>query len=207
MDVDVSKMIIEMLMALPCLIVSLLLWWKIFRRRGTEKIEKTKLNLKELKEAFMIKNIRNKVLDWLKSLKLWKWTAAFIAVVIYLAVGIMYKGNNDITLIAFILCFLLIMFLSGIYSTEDLENSLLMIAAGMLGSRHGIFFKGFNAFYPLCSFIIAVILFLPGEIKTISLEGKNRIKKEKTTLKHERVVYYLSTGFLITSILYFLTSF
>lgn len=206
-DVDWQKMFIEMLLALPCLAASILLWWKVLKHRDKEKIIIERLSVKKLATMFKPKNIKENIINWWKNLSYWKWITGIAGILIYILVGIVVKGNADSYALIGLGLFLIIMFLFGIYSTEDVENTLLMAVAGLLGSRHGQFFTGFNVFYPFCSFIIAIILFVPGELRKRAIEKKNKLTKTEETITHDRMVYYLSTGFFITSILYFLTSF
>lgn len=206
-DVNWGQMFVEMLMALPCLIGSLLLWWKILKRRDRNQVVLERLSFKKIGKMFSPKNIKSRITDWFKSLAYWKWIAGAAAITAYIIIGIVLKGNNDAYVLMFLGGFLLVMFVSGIYSTEDVENTLLMILVGLLGSRHGEFFREFNIFYPICSFIVAAALFAPGELRKRAVEKGNKLKNRTDIVTHDRLVYYLSSGFFVTSIIYFLTSF
>ena len=47
-DVNWGQMLVEMLMALPCLIGSLLLWWKILKRRDRNQVVLERLSFKKI---------------------------------------------------------------------------------------------------------------------------------------------------------------
>lgn len=206
-DVIWQDMFIEMLKALPCFILSMLLWWKVLKARSTKKIVKKRMDVERLKEILLPINIKKRAIHTINSLSLWKWATALIIIGLYIIIGTFIKGNNDLYTIGIFFLFLFIAFISGIYSTEDIENTLLITAVGLLGSRHGAFFNGFNVFYPIGSLIIATAIFLPGEIKAAGLEKKNKLHNKTEVIEHNRIAYFLSKGFFITSILYFLTSF
>ncbi len=206
-DVDWQVLFWEMVKALPCLIVSLLLWWKILRNTDCRKVNRKKLNRKELKEDLKWEKIRKRIRKVISGLTLWKWCVGTIGFGLYLIIGIGILGNKDLPMIGTLGIFLLLLCLAGVCKIGDLENILLITIAGMLGCRHGSYFTGFNVFYPTCSLIIAVLLFLPGEMRALGIEKRNRIRNIAENVPHDRMVYFLSTGFLITSILYFLTSF
>ncbi len=206
-DVNWNIMFIEMLKALPCFIASLLFWWIVLKKRDREKVFRKKISFKLIKDSLSIKKIKDKIVVTIKSLSPWKWIVTAVITAAYLVIGILIKGNNDLSLMGLFLVFLFMTVIAGMYSAEDFENIILIAAIGLLGSRHGSYFSGFNAFYPIGSLVIAIAIFLPGEIKTLGKEKSLKIQKKEEEIGHNKAVYFLPTGFLITSILYFLTSF
>ena len=206
-DVDMHKMIIEMLLALPCFIASLLTWFFILRKTNNEKIVKQKVVLKETLNEIKPTNIKENIKSLMSRLCLWKWGVFLGTTVLYIVVNLIRQTPISFTAINVFLFFTAVMVLFKIFNLNDLENFLLICATGLIGSRHGIFFRGYNLYYPIGTYCIACIVFFPGEIRAFFKERSNAIKKNGKTVGHDRVAYYFSTGYLIMSVLYFLTGF
>ena len=211
-DVNIWEMMKDMFFALPCFLMSLALWYFVLKKRDkTPFIKKNKVKI--IKEEFKKgkKNGISYLKEHIKRLKPVftpkKWMFIGITFILYTVLSLISGTFSGYKNALVLIIFMIFIYIIGLIKTEDFENLMLVTAIGMISFRHSHLISDINIFYPFGTFIIATILFVPSEIKASYLEKKEKLFKSGNIIRHREIGHYISTGFFITSILYFLTSF
>ena len=206
-DVDVAVMMKELFFAVPCLLVSLALWYFVLRNTDKTPVVRERMTIQHIVASVKAFRPIQSLRDWAASLTRWKWAVSAGVIALFFVFSLILKRNIPLAPFIGFAVFLGMISIFRVFKTHDMENMLLIIASGLIGSRHGIYFREFNFVYPVLSFVLAAALFMPGEIRASAREKKAQFQKKDIVVKHDRLVYYLPAGYLITTILYFLTSF